>query len=359
MEQFNFTTSRVKYKHFSETERYKLEAYLSAGLTVEDIAKKLKRHKSTIYREIKRGLILLRMANWDEEFRYRAHVAQANYLKKVSNRERSLKIGSDKALEEHIREHLIIKRYSPDVIIGEIKAKGLHFDNMICTKTLYSYIHKGIFAEINNKLLWEKSKKKDRKKQAKPRVSWNNREAKSIEERPEAANDRIEYGHWEGDCVKGPRGKSRTGLFTLTERLTREEIIIKIKNITQESILKALNSLEHKYGLDFKNKFKSITLDNGCEFLGWQLLEKSCIFEGMRTKTYFAHAYSSWERGTNENHNRMIRRFIPKGTNINKYSKDKIQEIEDWMNNYPRRIFGYKTPNEMVLQHQKGHMTFN
>jgi len=94
---------------------------------------------------------------------------------------------------------------------------------------------------------------------------------------------------------------------------------------------------------------KSITFDNGVEFLGWKSLEKSILnSEERRTMIYFAHSYSSWERGTNENQNRMIRRFIPKGVNIVEFNDEDIQEIEDWMNNYPRKILGYKTANQMA-----------
>ena len=138
---------------------------------------------------------------------------------------------------------------------------------------------------------------------------------------------------------------------TLTERKTREEIIIKLEQGTQEAVKAAMDALEMKHGACFKMKFKSITFDNGVEFLGWKLLEISILeLVERRTTIYFAHAYSSWERGTNENQNRMIRRFIPKGTNILDVSEKEIQWIQDWMNNYPRKILGYKTANQMALE---------
>jgi len=131
--------------------------------------------------------------------------------------------------------------------------------------------------------------------------------------------------------------------------MTREEIILKIESATQDSVLKALDKLEEDYGTYFREKFKSITLDNGREFLDWESIEQSGLNGKKRTLVYFAHPYSSWERGTNENQNRMIRRFIPKGTDISKLSDKDIKRIEEWMNNYPRKILGYKTPNELVL----------
>ena len=242
-------------------------------------------------------------------------------------------------------------KFSPDAIIGKIKDEGLKFEGMICTKTLYNYIDAGIFSGISNQNLWEKRKKKKRGYKSVSRVSTKNRLSRSIEERPDKINEREEYGHWEGDCVKGPLGK-KPSLFTLTERKTREEIIIKIDQGTQEAIKSSLDSLEQEYGVEFKVKFKSITFDNGVEFLDWKSLELSVLASGeRRTITYFAHAYSSWERGSNENQNRMIRRFIPKGTDIADVDEKEIKEIQDWMNNYPRKILGYKTANEAVEAH--------
>ena len=178
--------------------------------------------------------------------------------------------------------------------------------------------------------------------------------ARSIEDRVEEVNNRIGYGHWEGDCVKGPLG-TRTSLFTLTERKSLEEIIIKLEQATQEEVQKALDGLEKKHGADFKVKFKTITFDNGSEFLDWKSLEVSILEPSrQRTTTYFAHAYSSWERGTNENQNRMIRRFIPKGTDIAEVSEQEIKTIETWMNNYPRKILGYKTAKQIMKECLQG-----
>ena len=138
-------------------------------------------------------------------------------------------------------------------------------------------------------------------------------------------------------------------MFTLTERKSREEILVKVKQATQEAVQEAIDGLERKYGAMFRAKFKSITFDNGVEFINWKSIEVSSLLKGMRrTKVYFAHAYASWERGTNENQNRMIRRFIPKGMNIAAVSECRVQEIQDWMNNYPRKILGYKTANQVA-----------
>jgi IS30 family transposase len=314
---------------------------------VDKIAALLGRDRSTIYHEKIRGTVSHLQSDLTKKKTYRANVAQADYVSQGRNKERKLKIGKDKDLEAHIRIKLKA-RFSPDAIIGQIKVEGLEFAGMITTKTLYNYIDAGVFAGISNKDLWQKRNKKKRGYKAISRVNTKNRDCRSIEDRPKKIDTRVEYGHWEGDTVKGAMG-TKAGLFTLTERKTREEIIIKLRQSTQECIKEALDALEKKYGARFKIKFKSITFDNGVEFLNWKYLEVSVlILGGQRTTIYFAHSYSSWERGTNENQNRMIRRFVPKGTNIAEFSDEEIQWIEDWMNNYPRKILGYKTANQVA-----------
>ncbi len=346
MEQDHSTTNIKKYRHLSERQRYKIEALLERKIAIKQIALVLGYDRSTLHREIKRGTISRRQSDWTEKKTYRANVGQANYLKQCPNRERSLKIGKDRRLEEHIRVKITQDRFSPDAIIGEIKTKGLKFEGMICTKTLYNYIDAGIFSGISSKNLWEKSKQKKRLYKTVVRVTTRNRRAQSIEERPEGVNNRSEYGNWEGDTVKGCRG-SKSALLTLTERKTRQEIIVKISQATHQAVQSALDKLEIKLGSAFKVKFKSITFDNGSEFLNWESLQASILKEGdKRTTIYFAHSYSSWERGTNENHNRMIRRFVYKGLNIDGFSEEEVKKVENWMNNYPRRILGYNTPNQ-------------
>lgn len=337
------------YTHLKERERYKIEGLLEGKKGVEEIAVLLGRDRSTIYREIDRGRVNRLQSDLSEKETYRANRGQAEYERQGRNKERSLKIGKDKELEAYIRVKLK-ERYSPDAIIGEIKAKGLEFKGMITTKTLYNYIEAGFFVGISNKDLWQKRDKKKRGYKKVSRVNTKNKDCRSIEDRPKKIDKRVEYGHWEGDTVKGPKG-AKAGLFTLTERKTREEIILKICEGTQEAIGEAIDGLETRYKTVFKTKFKTITFDNGVEFLGWKSLEISLLNpEERRTMIYFAHSYSSWERGTNENQNRMIRRFVPKGSDIANFSDEDIQWIEDWMNNYPRRILGYKTANQAAQE---------
>jgi len=345
----DYCSTKKRYAHLKESERYKIEVLLADRKKVAEIAKLLHRNKATIYREIRRGVVARLQYDLSEKITYRAHVGQAEYENRGRNKERSLKIGRDKNLEEYIRVKLIDERFSPDAIIGGIKASGRKFTGMICTKTLYNYIDKGIFSGISNKDLWQKRNKKRRKYRPVGRVSRTNRMGRSIEKRPLAVEKRRDYGHWEGDTLKGPLG-AKTSLITLTERKSREEIIIKVTQASQEAIKAAFDDLERKYGQGFKSKFKSITFDNGVEFLDWRSLEISILGKGRRTTIYFAHSFSSWERGSNENHNRMIRRFVPKGTDIADFTETKINDIEDWMNNYPRKILAYKSPKQVAAE---------
>lgn len=175
----------------------------------------------------------------------------------------------------------------------------------------------------------------------------------SIEQRPEEIDEREEFGHWEGDTVYSGKGKRKTtrALLTLTERKTRKEIIIAIPNRKAETVVKALDALERKLGARrFRAIFKSITFDNGTEFAAAEELERSCVNKRLpRTKVYFCHPYSSWERGTNENTNGMIRRWFPKGTNFAAVTNAQIAQAENWINNYPRKILGYKS-SEIVFR---------
>ena len=134
-------------------------------------------------------------------------------------------------------------------------------------------------------------------------------------------------------------------LLTLTERLSREEIILKLPNRKAGTIRKAMDRLERNTP-NFRQKFKSITTDNGSEFLQYDLLRKSCRRKGNRFDIYYCHSYSAWEKGTVENHNRMIRRFFPKGTNFDEISSQEIRKIQDWMNAYPRKSLNWLTPTE-------------
>jgi len=342
----NDTLKSAKNKYLTEKERYKIEALKRAGIKNTEIARQIGKSDRTIRREIRRGTVKLLNTDLTYRYEYCADVAQKRYKENASNKGPGLKIGKDHELASYIENKIIHEKYSPDAVMGEIKSKKKIFKTTICTKTVYNYIDKRVFLKLTNDDLLVKRKGYKRKYKRISKVALNNTKSRSIEERPEKINKREEKGHWEMDCVVSGKG-SKGALLVLTERATRTNRIFKMKRKTQEEVLKVLDKLERKYKKKFKEIFKSITMDNGCEFVNQQLIERSLHSKEPRTVAYYAHPFSSWERGSNENANKIIRRFIPKGSDINKYTEKEIKRIENWINNYPRRILGYKSAKEM------------
>ena len=141
-------------------------------------------------------------------------------------------------------------------------------------------------------------------------------------------------------------------LLVLSERMSREEVVRQLVDKSAASVVRALDDLERRYGEMFPIIFKSITCDNGTEFADCEGMEQSCLREGeKRTKFYYCHPYSAYERGTNENINKMIRRFAPKGTSFEDLTDEQVAQIEEWVNNYPRGIFNFAC-SESVFQAQ-------
>ena len=329
------------FKHLTKTKRLQLESYLQLKISKKDIAELLGVHISTIYREIKRGLYEHRNSNWTTEIRYSSDLAENKYQENLKAKGQDLKIGNDYELAEYIEHRIVKGKLSPLAVIGEIKAKQLKFNTSICVGTLYNYIQKEVFETLTLKHLPMKERKKKNKKvviKRKPRGT-------SIEDRPKEIYERKTFGHWEMDCVCGP---TLPTLLVLTERLTRKEIIFKMPNQKMESVHICMNKLEHKFGKRFKEIFKSITVDNGSEFSDYETLEKSMFGKrAKRTKVYYCHPYCSCERGTNERINREIRRLIPKGTDLSKYTDKDILEVEKWVNEYPRQVLNFNTSNDL------------
>ena len=345
MGQKNPITPKQKWKQLSEGERYKIEALSHQGESPAEIGKQLTRDRRTIEREIKRGLTLQRDSELREKHIYLADVGQRKRAEKASNKGRGLKIGNDHALASYLEQKIGKEKWSPDATVGSIKEQGLQFKISLCTKTVYNMIDRGDFLYITNKDLPVKKEDKKRNYNKVRSVALKNVKGTSIEKRPPEVEERQEQGHWEMDCVVGKRGTA-TALLVMTERVSRKELIFKLPSKTQANVISVINALEQKHKDNFQHIFKSITMDNGSEFLDMQALEQSCIkADKKRTTCYYAHPFSSWERGSNENANKLIRRFIPKGSDIGQYSDDDIMRIQHWMNNYPRRLLGYKTAN--------------
>ena len=344
-QEYDNTKSR-KGKHLEYQERISIERWFNKDKrTKVEISKLLERTEKTIRNEIKRGLVKNLTTELVEIWVYSADVAQQKYDYYIHAKGPKLKIDNDYELKEYVEKSIKEDKKSPEVIAEEIKEKN--FKTKMCAKTIRNNIASGDIYDIKpkdmiyNKVYKEKNKDKKVCEKVPPE--------KSIDYRPKEANTREIYGHWEGDLVVGKRKKGAV-LFTLTERMTREEIIIKLPNKKAEEVAKALDVIEKKYKKEFNNKFKTITFDNGPEFRSWKSLEKSYYKTKTkpRTQVYYAHPYCSGERGSNENNNRLIRRFIPKGIDITTISEEFIQKIENWINNYPRAMFKYKSTNQIL-----------
>jgi IS30 family transposase len=342
----NNTLKSKKNKYLTEQDRYKIEGLKKAKVKNIIIAKQLEKSERTIRREIKRGTIYLLNSDLTERKEYCADVAHRKYLENAVNKGPGLKIGNDHELANYIENKIVNEKFSPDAVIGRIKEKGIKFKSSICTKTLYNYIDKGIFLNLSNHDLLNKRNQPKRIYHKVQKVALNNIKGRSIEERPTEINERENIGDWEMDCVVSGHG-SKTVLLVLTERFSRKTLVFKMLGKTQIQVGKVLDKLERIYKKSFKNVFKSITMDNGCEFVNQKIIEKSVFTKKPRTIAYYAHPYSSWERGSNENTNKIIRRFIPKGCDISKYTAKEVMRVENWINNYPRRILKYKTANEV------------
>ena len=337
----------------TRADRIKIEALLKEGLSKAKIAKHLGVHRSTIYNELKRGEYEHRNSDWTTEIRYSPDIAQEKAEENLKVRGTQLKIGNDIAYANYIEDKIVNEDYSPAAVLGELKAQGREgeFNTTVCVATLYSYIDKGVFLKLTNKDLPVKKNKKRgykkvRKQQARAAAG------DSIEKRPDEIDQREEFGHWEMDSVIGKKGVSKNTLLVLTERKTRDEIIFKLPDHTDEAVVAALDKLERRYGADmFKQIFKTITVDNGSEFADVNGLERSILEEGeKRTHLYYCHPYSSWERGTNEVTNKMVRRKVPKGTSFDNKTDEEIGEIENWINGYPRRIHGCRSAGELFTE---------
>lgn len=340
----------IKKQHYmTEQERYKLEALLRAGIPVAQIAQQLGFCRQTIYNEIKRGEYI-HDCGWYEEKRYSADKAQQIHNYNQTAKGRPLKIGTDRKYADFLESKMLGRkddgkfdrrtRLSPAAALTEARRAG--FSIGICVSTLYSYIEKGVFLHLTDKDLWEKGRAKKQSYNTVKRIAHPL--LPSITDRPQEIDLRSEPGHWEMDLVVGCANSSPV-LLTLTERFSRRELIFKLPNRKAATIRGVFDTLERKMGRSFRNIFRSITTDNGPEFLEYDKLIQS-VYGGTRFKVYYCHSYAAWEKGTNENHNRMIRRWFPKGTDFSKVTKKDIAALQNWMNHYPRRILNWKTPME-------------
>ena len=335
---------------FNRNKRMLLEGYLFGrtgfpkitGRT--ELAQIFNCDRKTIYNEIRRGTVGHTRSDLSIVFEYNAEYAQNIADERNADRGSVPKIMLDTALARELKRLIVDENYSPYAAVAELNAKGWPSSTRASEKTVYNWVNGGLICGILRTDLPNKGAKYREKGSAK-RYSRAKCAEHSIDSRPKEAEDRKTFGHWELDTVKGGKNASTECLLTMTERKSRSEIVRKMPDAKGKSTVEVLDEIERKIGSDeFRRIFRTMTCDGGSEFMDIEGIERSCIDGRPRTRLYFAHPYTACERGTNENHNRMLRRFFPKGCDFSKITDEEVAQAEHWMNSYPRRIHGGKTP---------------
>lgn len=320
---------KLSYRHLNEHDRVRIEVYLLEGKSQYEIANLLRVNRSTINREIKKRGGILRG--------YTAEYAQTDY--KVNKRN----CGRRSIIENHQIGSYVIDRlksgWSPEVIAGrlrkEIKEATRKPDEYVNHESIYQFVWNSSYGKEEKLYQYLRYGKKRRTKHCGrrskheiiPNRIW-------IDERIKEIDNRKDVGHWEGDTIM--YGKLK-GMNSLIERKTRYVILTKLNGKTPEETERVVVSrLQNQ-------KCQTITFDNGIENKNHEIISKQ-----LGAKIYFCHPYHSWEKGSIEHVNGIIRRYLPKKTDISLVSQHNIDDIAWEINNRPRKILGYSTPQEML-----------
>lgn len=313
-----------KYQHLSQKERFKLYDYIQKGVSPSEISKKLNRSRSTISRELKRNRV---------GSRYLPDSAQKLYLSRYPGRPK--KINPDTALYHYIR-YKLMAGWSPEQISGRMKVERKPY--YVCHETIYQYIYK----ERQGKDWYTclaRAKPKRGKRKGRKVGSGKYLYIRPIHYRPAEVMARQQIGHWEGDTI-GFSADKYENITTLVERKSRYLLMIKNKNRQSENVMKDIQKVLIQLP---RFKRRTITFDQGSEFAQWRSLENQT-----KCLVYYCDPHSPWQRGTNENTNGRIRRFLPRSTPIQSLSQIDIDWICKKMNSIPRKILDFHTPKEAI-----------
>ncbi len=314
----------MNYTQLIDSQRYQIEAYLKAKYSITQIAFELGVHKSTISRELKRN---------SKKRSYNASYAQTiSYERRKEAYKHSV---FDANMKRYIDVKLTHYQWSPEQIKGRCD-----IDNtpMVSVERIYRYIYEDqseggtLYLHLRTARRWRKKRlnRKHQRGQIPNRIMIN--------QRPEVVDTKERFGDWEVDTIIGKNHK--TAILTATERKSQFELMVKTDGTKAESIRKQMINLL----APFKELVKTITSDNGKEFAKHQE-----IAEKLETDFYFADPYSPWQRGLNEYNNKLIRQYLPKKTDFDLINNKTINMIISKLNNRPRKLLGYKTPNEIFL----------
>jgi IS30 family transposase len=312
----------VKYEHLTTEERHSIAAQRGTYIKVAEIADNLGRHRSTIYRELKRNA-----STHDGNYRASHACQKASGRQKRSKRNMRLAAAEFGSVERLIRSDL-----SPEQAVGRLRAEGTP---AMSHETVYKWIWKDKKEGGDLWLHLRCARKQRRKRYAAYDSRGRLAGKKMIGERPAAVERRSRIGDWEIDTV---HGTTKAGVVTIVERRSGLVRIGKLKRITKEETGKRTIRLL----AGEKDRVNTITADNGAEFHGYQRIERK-----LDTSVYFATPHHSWERGTNENTNGLIRQYLPKGTPLDGLTQSDCTRVAAVLNHRPRKRLGFKTPHEI------------
>lgn len=325
------------YRRMTWTDRLKLEALYNAGHSLRSIAQELGFSASAIHYEVQHGLYdHIEGKTWLVLRRYSAEIAHQYAIDQATIKGVPIKLGHHYDYAQAVAD-AIRSGVSPDAFTGDRRKKGLW---TVSTPTLYRYIDKGYIPGVTIQDLHVKPRRKRRKRQVQAKRPPK---GTSIEQRPDIVSTRSTFGHWELDSVVGKSVGKGQSLLTLTERMTRYELILRVPDKRAITTVRALDGLFRRFPA---GTFQSITVDNGCEFQDCYGMEHDKN-GNRRTTVYYCHPYTSCERGSNERANGIIRRWLPKGQSLSQVTQKDCDRIADLMNTMPRKILGYATSAEL------------
>ena len=328
----------MSYSHLSSEERYVISHLFIYGLSMREIARRLKRHHSSISREIKRN----RPTYADDAvYWYDAAQEYADRRKRIARH--SVK-KSNRQLCRYVRRKLI-DDWSPGEIAGRLSIDYFNNDLMrISHETIYQWIYldASTGGDLYTRLRRHHKRRRKQRRYGSGRGLIPDRI--SISERPKEAENREHFGHWEGDTVEGAKGKG--ALASHVERKSRYLIAAKLPDKAADTMTNASAKAFRRIP---KKKRKTLTVDNGKEFSRFKELEQKTGFS-----IYFADPYSAWQRGSNENTNGLIRQYFPKGTNFTDVNDKDVAIVVKKLNHRPRKCLDYQTPHEVFYKAIRG-----
>lgn len=318
-----------KYTHLSISDRRRLHIWLEMGLRISEIAGRLSKHRSTLYRELARN---------SEAEGYFPTVAQSKTDTRAQQK-RPGKLQRDGVLRDYVVRSLR-KGWSPEQISGRMKYNKLSF--YVCHETIYQFIYRAKDKALYHCLPSKKRKRARRYTRQKQACRYG--EIRLITQRSEDIMTRKRFGHWEGDTIQF-KGTKEKVVTTLVERKSRFVLLIKNDRKFSTGVM---NKIQEKLSALPNKMSKTITFDQGSEFADHPTLEI-----GLDCRVYYCETHSPWQKGSNENMNGRLRRYLPREVDISKITQAELDELAAKMNRCPRKCLGYKTPNELFIQQRK------